>query len=618
MDDFLSILIAICLLLVGSYIFLTRTPYSRKNASLFVLIAFISICLLAVYGVSYYFTGESINDAVIYHLEYGLSGAGFLEYFWLIVSTVIYLVFCISAIFLLLKYQKGHRTNNVSTCFFAFPLLLLSIIFNPVSLDIFQLLYDKYNSSNGGFRKYYKVPHIERNDRPVKNLVLIYAEGLERTYFDETVFPGLIAGLRELEFNSTYFTNIRHTIGIGWTIAGMVSSQCGIPLATPSDDNAMSSMDTFLPSAVCLGDLLHDEDYYLVFYGGADLNFSGKGKFYKTHGFDEVYGREQLLPKLPDDSYKSWWGLYDDSLFDFAYQKYEALSARKDKFALFLLTLDTHHPNGHPSKSCQHIVYGSGANKILNAVACSDYLITQLVKKIMQSPYAEQTIIVVASDHLAMRNTAYDSLKNQKRRNLLLIIDPANLTSVKIEKPGTTMDMGTTVLPFIGYNGSIGLGHNLLDDTEASRADILHINKNLRNWRSSIEKFWGYPKLEKSISILLKKKMLEIDNRRFKFPALIEFNDDLETVIRFDFTGAKKLLDYLPELNKDTLFLLVDECIDINKLGKDFGEDGFCLVLGKKDLLLERTKLRKNISYAYGYIQELSRTAVTSNMINNK
>ena len=39
-----------------------------------------------------------------------------------------------------------------------------------------------------------------------RNVVFIYAEGLERTYFDETLFPGLINKLRVLESKGTYFT----------------------------------------------------------------------------------------------------------------------------------------------------------------------------------------------------------------------------------------------------------------------------------------------------------------------------------------------------------------------------------------------------------------------------
>ena len=42
--------------------------------------------------------------------------------------------------------------------------------------------------------------------------------------------------------------------------------------------------------------------YHLEFMGGADLKFAGKGKFFKSHGFDSVLGEKLIIlsgrPKL--------------------------------------------------------------------------------------------------------------------------------------------------------------------------------------------------------------------------------------------------------------------------------------------------------------------------------
>lgn len=86
--------------------------------------------------------------------------------------------------------------------------------------------------------------------------------------------------------------------------------------------------------------------------------------------------------------------------------------------------MDTHHPYGHVSKSCKTQTYKDGSNTMLNAVACSDELITRFIKQIQDSPYGNNTIIVVGSDHLSMHNMAIDELMKGKRRNQLMIIDP--------------------------------------------------------------------------------------------------------------------------------------------------------------------------------------------------
>ncbi|WP_252720044.1 hypothetical protein, partial [Shigella sonnei] len=41
-----------------------------------------------------------------------------------------------------------------------------------------------------------------------------------------------------------------------YTIAGMVASQCGIPLFAPFEGNASASVSSFFPQNICLGDIL--------------------------------------------------------------------------------------------------------------------------------------------------------------------------------------------------------------------------------------------------------------------------------------------------------------------------------------------------------------------------
>ncbi|CDL36376.1 Phosphoglycerol transferase I [Citrobacter freundii] len=44
--------------------------------------------------------------------------------------------------------------------------------------------------------------------------------------------------------------------GTDYTIAGMVASQCGIPLFAPFEGNASASVSSFFPNNICLGDIL--------------------------------------------------------------------------------------------------------------------------------------------------------------------------------------------------------------------------------------------------------------------------------------------------------------------------------------------------------------------------
>lgn len=458
--------------------------------------------------------------------------------------------------------------------------LLTAIIIHPASVDIAKLFSFSYSPADAAFHSFYKVPSLQTPAQPTPNLVFIYLEGLERTYFNEHIFPGLVTGLREIEEQSLSFVNMGQTWGANWTIAGVTASQCGIPLV--SGGNSMAGMDLFLPGALCLGDMLNDEGYHLAFMGGAFLDFAGKGKFYSSHGFTEVLGKNVLLPHLADPDYSSFWGLYDDSLLELAQEKFEALSAAGEKFGLFLLTLDTHHPKGHQSQSCSEQIYGDGTNSILNAVRCSDYLVTQFVSKILASEYAKNTVIVIASDHLALPNTASRQLEKVDRKNLFIIISPHKMHLGKNTKKGSTLDIGPTLLSVLGYDiTALGLGRNLFSNESTLVAAIENPNTTLKEWRGQLTGLWEFPDLPEKITIDPINDLLRFNDRIVKIPVLFELTEDMRTIdIKFPFYGAENLSHHLYTTGKKTPFLWVDTCKRIYALDTRLGSKGICVYAG--------------------------------------
>lgn len=492
-----------------------------------------------------YFTDEGINEAVLYHLRYGLEGAGFAEYLGL-EAVVVASIVGVAALLWWLTRSRGTRAGGTPSRLgglAALACLGLSVVIQPAAAPLVKLLpaftpgavaaeRADIDTASSDFAQHYRAPMATAAGTP-RNVVFIYAESLERTYFDEELFPGLIKGLRELEKQAVSFINIGQVTGTNWTIAGMVASQCGIPLFTPSGGNTMTGLDAFLPEATCLGDLLHRDGYRLVYYGGASLRFAGKGKFYETHGFAEIAGRDELQPRLPDPDYVNAWGLYDDTLFDLAFDKFVELGRSKRPFALYMLTLDTHQPDGHVSRTCASMPYADGSNPILNAVHCSDRLITEFVRRIRETPWGEDTVVVVASDHLAMQNTAYDRLTLKPRHNLLMVLDPRRTAGLQVAAEGSTLDVAPTLLPFLGYEGEVGLGTNLMNGDAGAVARAAHVRSRLEAWRAPLLQFWDFPTIEQYVEVDSVKRELRIDGRPFAIPAMIEVDEGLHTVIRF-------------------------------------------------------------------------------------
>jgi phosphoglycerol transferase len=83
-------------------------------------------------------------------------------------------------------------------------------------------------------------------------------------------------------------------------------------------------------------------------------------------------------------------------------------------------------------------------------VACSQEHIAALVEKIKASPYFKNTVIVVSSDHLAMKNSAWDALNKQDRTNLFFVLRGDQPQQEVIATKRNSMDNGATVLDILG------------------------------------------------------------------------------------------------------------------------------------------------------------------------
>ena len=227
---------------------------------------------------------------------------------------------------------------------------------------------------------------------------------------------------------------------------------------------------------------------------------------------------------------------------------------------------------------------------MLNAVTCSDELIAKFIQQIIDSPYGKNTIIVVGSDHLAMHNMAIDELNKGERRNQFMIYDPRENSGKRIDKVGTTLDNGVTVLSLLGYNAKLGLGRNLLTLEPSLQETFTHFNKMLNAWSKEISQFWEFPKIEENILLDKSKNALKIGKTLYKFPILVRINDALEVnpffEVKIKFFETVKLFGYLQDFQADEPFLWVDTCARITKF----------------EPLNENSSAKAKYCYAYGQL----------------
>lgn len=555
-------------ILFSTAILLYAFKAGRNNIwfSVILITSGLFVILNATLFASNYFTGDGINDAVIYTLTSSLEGAGVGKYILPAIGLFagLLLIFCLLSWIL---RRRNHLPHHFGYSLLALLLSLASIKTTPAFQQVYDLVRSQTRQGESDFSAHYQVPHKTMNgSKP--NLVYIYAESLERTYFNSEAFPGLTEELSALKDDAIDFSQTEQLPGTDYTIAGMVASQCGIPLFAPFNGNASSALSSFYPENICLGDILKASGYTNYFIQGADLRFAGKDLFLKSHGFDSqnLYGARELETLVTDAKYRNNWGYYDDTVMDEVYQKFSELSQQNTRFALFTLTVDTHHPDGFISRSCQRKTYSieGKANQSLSAVTCSQQHIARLIERIKASPYFNNTVIVVSSDHLAMNNSAYKYLTKQDRKNLFFIIRGDRPESDVITVKRSSLDNGATVLDILGGDNYIGLGRSSLSGISLS-SSFLNMKEKIIEWKPDIIRLWNFPKTLTDFTIDKKNGTFSFSGANFKLPLLLRVSEG--KVEPFPEGEYSTPLRYqLAEFAADDKFVWVDTCFKMARL----------------------------------------------------
>ncbi len=388
----------------------------------------------------------------------------------------------------------GKLYLGLTSLGFSLFLALFTTILFLYQIELFHFV--RISLGEDRFSALYQAPDIERlTARPSKkNLLLIYVESLERTMGDAAmVGRDAIAPIRQLE--GTEVPAFPAAPGTNWTIAGMFSSQCGAPLK-PFFANKFHSFatDDFFPGATCLGDVLKRAGYEQYFLVGHHLAYSGLDKFYRTHSYEHLLGREEWKQSGVDAAeFTSWgFGLHDDMLLEQAHRVIREHDRKRAPFNLTLITQDNHFPHGIPSPRCTD---DEKQGDFAGAFHCNSRFLAEFITRLKKEGLLENTVVVLMGDHPFMNSMKQGMQFSGERHVYFKILS-------KLERPPartvmTHFDVAPSVFDLLGLTDGkdtrFGLGISLFSDILAEDYER-HLqavtSDSILNKSSTYEAFW--------------------------------------------------------------------------------------------------------------------------------
>lgn len=343
------------------------------------------------------------------------------------------------------------RVNKFDT-FLAWCAVVLLLV-SPITLFLKNSFTDNQLQAEFQIEDEMGIEVIGRPDKK-KNLIVVYLESVERTYADIDATKEAYQPILKMAEDSLEATNVNQTVGTTITIAGIIASQCGVPLLPQGLSNIFfkketeGSLQEFLPSITCLGDILAEDGYDVSYINGASLNRFSKRGFFTTHGYNRVFGLDEA-PAERVEGRTNAFGMNDALMFEFIYEEYDRLISKPDPFALNFLTVSTHGPDAFLDTDCPFDE--TAESQLPLAMECTFKLLEDFIDYTKTKGNGRETEVVIMSDHLAMSNTLKQYLRDgtRERRNLFIIENGGK--EMIIERQSTAMDIYPTLLEQMGY-----------------------------------------------------------------------------------------------------------------------------------------------------------------------
>lgn len=450
-------------------------PATRLARALAWALSALALVLVAIAGWIRFRFGVVTFEQILLNLPFAGGGEGVGNDSLAVEAVLVCLVLPLAVVLLawLLNRRRRHPASTPRRFRVVVPVVGFVVAFTLFLVVAGVPQYASAVLRNLSIEPYYTAPQVLNQPDHPRNLITIYLESGENTYADPELFgDNLLADLDRATSGWASFEGLQQYPGGGWTMAGIVSTQCGIPLksrllvAGMNPNDFGEQVTSYLPGVQCLGDVLAANGYTNVYLGGAHTRFAGKDTFLTGHGYDRVQGLAHWEAQGEDRDNISLWGLSDHRLFAHARQAVTELHATGQPFSLTMLTLDTHEPAGRFG-TCRT----ADEVPMATAIRCSTRAVVGFLDYLDSRGFLDDTVVVVLGDHLKATSEGGDfkaELDATADRTIVYRVwSPDGVTFTRdradqLSVFATTLDL----LDFNPRNGRAGVGLSFVRDAD--------------------------------------------------------------------------------------------------------------------------------------------------------
>lgn len=315
------------------------------------------------------------------------------------------------------------------------------------------------------FETSFKEPSYVPPERK-KNLIFIFMESIENAYRSETVSGRNLIPYLSAD-GGTVFSDYLEIRGADTTSSSMIAALCGLPNIPSLETLVRNRHDFMFSGNACVTDILDKEGYATFFYTSGDAKYANKDAFMTAHHVRRIKDGPAMRTGHGDEGVTFFDGVKDSVMFKNAVEDIKKAGRENPPFAFFILTLDTHEPDGFLDPECARSPDGKrdAAAEFKDVVSCSDAQIRKFVAALENEPFFKDTLIVLAGDHLARTNGLSPMLETLRHRTVYNKFINMTPPPADPNRTFTSLDLAPTVLEALGFrlkDGAFGLGRSLL------------------------------------------------------------------------------------------------------------------------------------------------------------